>query len=154
MSKGTVDWYRGIDIVYQNLGEIIQRPKFGIVAPAEYANFVAASAVTTLVDISGIGNIYWGSIGVTGAGIQEDDYFIFTIDGIPLTSATFRRAEDYGTNTPRLPGVFLDKLDNVNFRYSAALGANITFETSVVIQYVETYGRNPYVVSRLVYALI
>lgn len=154
MSHGTQDWHSAIDVVLQSLDEIIQRPKFGIVAPAVYAAAVTASSRTTLVNISGIGNIYWGSIGVTASADQSADYFIFTIDGEAITSATFRRAVDYGTSSPRLPGVFTDCLDNVNFYYSAALGSSITFETSVQIEYVETQGNTPVVTSRLVYALI
>ena len=154
MAKGASDWVARTDILLQTLQELIIRNKYGLIYPATYYNYVNAAGPTLLLSVSGKGNIYWAGLVVTSTGIQENDYAIITIDAISIQVASFRDAFDFGSNTPRLPGSFVDCLDNVNFKYGAFLGANITFESTLTLTYIETYGRTPLVLARAIQALV
>lgn len=67
MGHGLPDWYRGVDIAYQALSEMIIRPKYGALLLATGLVEVAAYTGVNLCNISGKGVSYGGHILIIGA---------------------------------------------------------------------------------------
>lgn len=154
MGHGLPDWYRGVDVAYQALSEMIVRPKYGAATPTAFSVAVAANDQTRIVTVSGKGVIYGLVVYVQGTNVQHDDYLTYDIDGVTYDDVTMEYFLLWNDILP--PGAlgWLGCYDEVNYRYAIHVGTGITFETSATVYYNETHGRTPTVFGIGYYALI
>jgi hypothetical protein len=154
MSHGLPDWYRGVDIAYQALSEMIVRPKYGGCQIASGNTVVTASDETDLVTVSGKGMIYGGMIYLDAAATQKNSVPRLHIDGAAIFGLSFLTQNDWGFDTQYLRPAFLQLYDNAAFKYATSFGYGITFETSVKLSFIESHGATPTVFYFLHYAVI
>jgi len=72
MAHGLPDWYRGVDIAYQALSELITRPTYGGAIGSSGSKTVYANNTVTLINISGQGMIYGIYVRVSHTATQRD----------------------------------------------------------------------------------
>lgn len=154
MVSGLPDYYRGVDVAYQALAQMIVRPKYGGALLAWGSRTVTASVQNTLVGIGGKGMIYGGAVWLDYTLTQGSSQVWLGIDTFTVSNLSFTRLIQYGIDKPRSWPVSLLKLDSVNHVYSVGISYGITFETQVVLAYYEQNGFTPTVHYRLVYALL
>lgn len=154
MTSGLPDYYRGVDIAFQALSEVTNRPKYGGAILAWGSLAVTASVQNTLVGISGKGMIYGGAVWLDYTLTQANSQVWLGIDGYTVTNLSFLRLSDYNILKARSWPVSLLKYDGVSFIYSVGISYGVTFETELVLAYYEQHGTTPTVHYRLVYALI
>lgn len=154
MAAGLPDFYRGMDVAYQNLSQMIVRPKYGGALLAWGSKTVTKDVQNTLVGISGKGMIYGGAIWFDHTLPQANSQVWLGIDGYTITNLSFERLLIYGFNQPRSWPVSLLFCDQVNQIYCVGLSYGITFETQLVLAYYEHNSNTPTVHYRLVYTLI
>lgn len=154
MASGLADFYRGVDVAYQALGQMIVRPKYGGAEQVNGSVIVDASVATRLVSIQGKGVLYSGTVWLDDTSTQANSSIGMKLDGWFLASLSFVRMNDYGLVNPRSSIFSLNKYDAKNHIYSIGLSYGITFESYLDLYYGETYGRTPNVFYYLAYALI
>lgn len=154
MSHGLPDWYRGVDIAYQALAEMITRPKYGAAQVAEASEVVDASGVTELISITGKGMIYGGALWMDYTSTQKDSSPLLTIDGNEFRDDGLYTINFMNWNNPLILPISILKYDDTNFVYCVGFAYGYTFETSVLVSYSEKHGTTPTVNASLYYALI
>lgn len=154
MAAGTPDYYRGVDVAYQALAQMIVRPKYGGAVQVSGNTAVSANGVTLLASISGKGVIYGGSVWLDFTSSQANAEIMMKLDGAFIFSQSFLRMKDYSILNPRSSIITLNKFDGTNFIYSAGLSYGITFESALDLGYNEQQGDTPTVHFNVVYALI
>jgi len=154
MTHGLPDFYRGVDIAYQALAEMITRPKYGAAQRAAGNVVVAASAETTLVTVSAKGMVYGGLFWLDHTATHATSYPRFYIDGQLVASYSFGGMIEFGINKPLCSPLVLLHYDNAAFKYCAGLTYGYTFETSVTLKYLEVPGGQPTVSYELFYATV
>lgn len=144
-----------IDIIAQELAELTARLKYGTRGVLEFDDFVTASDVTSLGEIEGKGIIYGGAVAVQGAATCGGDAIGSILDGGPeYLTPTFLEAITFNLTAQHGGTWQLECYDDVNFRYAGALSFGITFEGALEIIYNETAGRTPYVLAKIMYAVL
>lgn len=154
MAKGLPDYYRGIDLTYQALSELINRPKYGGAQRAVSAANATANDTRSYVTVSGKGMLYAGCVYLQHTASQKTGKPYLVVDGFSLATWSFDDMLSLGMVTTWIKPVFLTKFDDVNFIYCAALMYGITFETSLEILYEESEGETPNIVTELIYAVV
>lgn len=154
MAAGKPDYYRGVDISYQELAQVIVRPKHGGALYLSGQKAVSANSETTLLDVSGKGMIYGGSVWLDYTLTQADGEILIGNDASSILSPSFLRMNDYGILNPRSSVITLNKYDAVNYIYCVGLSYGITFESAFALGYIENNGTTPTVHYNLVYTLI
>lgn len=154
MAHGLPDYYRGVDIAYQALGEMIVRPKYGGAQSSVAAGGVTASVITGMLSIDGKGMTYGGVLLTEPAATQKDSVPIIVVDGELLTAMSFCNLSLYNIDKSYAMPWSLLVYDEVNFKYCVAIAYGITFETSLLIGYHEKHARTPDVEATIHYALI
>ena len=154
MASGLPDYYRGVDIAYQALAQVTNRPKYGGAQSADGYLAVAASQENTLFTISGKGMTYGGYVKVEYASSQKDSGFLIYLDGGLFGTAGFEALNKFGLTLENSHPLYLRKYDDVNFIYCMALSRGITFESSFSLAYLEQHGTTPTVWYHVIYALI
>jgi len=154
MASGLPDYYRGVDIAYQALSQMIVRPKYGAALLAAGAETVDAGGVTTLVSIEGKGMIYGGILFLGYTSTQRFSAPRFYIDGHGLSGLTFWELLGLGVTKPNVYPVTLLGYDEAGYVYSVGFAHGITFEESALVSYYEFHGTTPVVYCELVYALV
>ena len=154
MASGLPDYYRGVDIAYQALSQMIVRPKYGGALQTKGQLVVDASVPTRLANIVGKGVLYGGVVWLDPATTQANSFIQMKLDGWIFASLSFLRMLNYGVANPRSSVFTLNVFDGTNNLYSVGLSYGITFETYLDLYFNETYGDTPTVFYDLVYALI
>lgn len=154
MSYGLPDYYRGMDVAYQELSEVIVRPKFGGGQLLSGSKEVEAGTVTVLAFKTGKGMVYAGNVWLDATNTQANSEVQLYVDGKIITTLSFLRLNEYGIVKPRSSVVTLNRYDAVKHIYSVGISYGVTFETYLMILYSEKYDRKPTVHYRLVYALL
>jgi len=154
MASGLPDYYRGIDVTYQTLGEIVSRPKYGAAIQKSGHEWCTMNVVTLLTSISGKGMIYGGSVWLDHTASQSAATIMMKLDGGFIFSPSFVRMRSYGIFNPGSSIMTLNYYDRVNHIYSVGLSYGITFEKSFDLGYNETQGEDLMVHFSLVYALL
>lgn len=154
MVSGLPDYYRGVDIAYQALGEMIVRPKYGGAVLATGSKYCTANVQNTLVGVNGKGMIYGGAVWLDYTSAQADSEVWLGIDGYTISNLSFERLLAYGINQPRSWPVSLICADHINHIYGVGISYGITFESQLVLAYYEQNGTRPTVHYRLIYTLI
>jgi len=154
MVSGHEDYYRGIDIAYQELSEQIVRPKYGgaILGPALAE--VGALETTSLLEISGKGMIYGGVLWIDYTSTQQDSIVYLWVDGAKLLGFSFENMMRFNIIKPRSYPFTINVYNNIDFVYACGFSYGVTFETSLEITYREMHNTTPSVNVNLVYALI
>jgi len=154
MASGLPDYYRGVDIAYQALSQMIVRPKYGGATHKTDGIVVDASEKTILKWVTGKGMIYGGIIFLDHTASQKTGIIDFKVDGNLISSMNFESMEKYGVNVPQSYPIYLLKYDDTAFVYCVALSNGITFEENILLEYTESEGETPMVFFDIVYALI
>ncbi len=154
MSSGLPDFYRGIDVAFQSLGQIINRPKYGGADVVDGTVIVTATSGTTLVTVTGKGMIYGGYMYLDSAASQKTGSPLLNVDGNLLTVLDFEEMNKFGLSRQWSKPYSLVKYNEVDFVYAVQLYYGITFETSFFLSYSESEGATPSVRYAVVYALI
>ncbi len=154
MASGLPDYYRGVDVAYQALSQMIVRPKYGGALLAWGSKTCDANVQNTLVGINGRGMIYGGAVWLDYTLPQANSQVWLGIDGYTVTNLSFERLLLYGINQSRSWPVSLLHADQVNQVYAVGISYGLTFESQLVLAYYEQNGTTPTVHYRLIYALI
>jgi len=154
MAHGLPDYYRGVDIAYQALSEMIVRPKYGGAIGSSGSGLVAANSLTTLLSISGKGMIYGGYVWLQHTSTQKNSYVQLEIDGQVVAGDSFLTLNGIGADKPRACPIPILKYDDTGFTYCVGFAYGVTFESTLKVQYDENHGDTFSVDYNLVYALI
>ena len=136
MAKGAQDWVARTDVLLQTLSELIVRYKYGAMQQlidSGIANY-ADTGWYSLLSVSGKGVLYGGYLAFSKAG-AETWIIRITIDGV---LATFPSCSDLNLlGLEKVPKTVCSLLayDTVNYYYNIKLPEEITFESSLVIEY-------------------
>lgn len=154
MASGLPDYYRGVDVAYQALTQVIVRPRFGGGRNLSGQKEVTGKAQTLLCDVSGKGMIYGGTVWLDAALTQANSIVVLVTDMQSLSYMSFLRLNEYGVTDPGKAVVTINKYDGDNYIYSVGLSYGITFEGGFTVLYNEEYDRRPTVHYDITYALI
>jgi len=154
MAYGLPDYYRGVDITYQTIGQVINRPKYGGAESAWGSRPVDANDITTLLSISSKGMLYGGVVYMAYGFTQAKGLFELKVDGSFITDKSLVSLNAFGIKKPQSYPIYLLKFDDTKFVYSVAVSYGITFENEVVLSYVEDDGGTPTIYFDINYALI
>lgn len=153
MAHGLPDYYRGVDIAYQALAQLLVRPSYGAAQIDKGGKQVTADTDTELASISGKGVIYGGYVRLAHSSSQKSSSAFLVIDGTDMSAVAFVALNDYRINRPGANSIYLLQYDDVGFKYAAGLSQGITFESSVKLMYREEHTSTPVVYHSLEYAL-
>jgi len=154
MASGLPDYYRGVDIAYQALAQVTNRPKYGGALELYGSVVVTANFTTGLAEVSGKGMIYGGLVYLDPTATQASGIPGVIVDGNVIAGITFTRMNKYNVSKSWAYPLYLLSYDDVNFVYSCAASYGITFESSFKLVYNEAEGATPRVYYDFVYALI
>lgn len=154
MAHGLPDYYRGVDIAYQALSEMITRPMYGSVRYGRGSIIAAANAPRILFSKHGKGILYGGYVYLDHTSTQEDSSAEIAIDYVSLENSSFKDLCKYSLVKPRSELCYLLKYDNTAFVYAVGLPPGITFETSISLTYTEGHGETPDINFLVAYALV
>lgn len=154
MASGLPDFYRGVDITYQTLAQVTNRPKYGGAVGNTGTLSVTANSTNDLVSVTGKGMVYGSFINLAPALTQANSEIVLEIDATTIIGMSFNKLNAYHLIQPRCFPIVLLGFDNVNFEYEAGIAYGLTFETGIKLQYTENHGRTPSVGYTFIYALI
>jgi len=154
MAHGLPDFYRGVDIAYQALAQLINRPMYGGVSSAVGGQTVLANTDTELASVYGKGMLYGGYLFLDHTSTQKDSRANLIIDDESVSNLKFSDMNKYSLSLPLSSIIHLLKFDDTNFIYSVGISYGITFETSVKIIYTEAHNSTPIVYTKMIYGLI
>lgn len=154
MASGLPDYYRGIDITYQTLGQVINRPKYGAALSLATAAVVLANTKTTLATILGKGMIYGGVLFCFNGGGQALAEPILEIDTNEFYPVNLSNLSGYNMVVERCNPFYILRYDAVTNIYSVGISHGYTFETGFKMIFEEKDGRTPAVSTRVAYALV
>jgi len=154
MAHGLPDWYRGVDIAYQALAEIINRPKYGECDSVSFSGNAWQSSEKTIATVTGKGVTYGGYVFSNPDVSQKNDIIRVYVDGSLVANASFYILQAYNINSEYTAIAYLKKYDDAGFVYVVGISAFITFESLFQLAYLEQHGNQPLYGGRLNYALI
>lgn len=154
MVSGLPDYYRGVDIAYQALTQVIVRPKYGGAKSAWGSKPVTANDTTQLLKINSKGMLYGGVAYMAYALSQAKGLFELKVDGSFITDKSLVSLNAFNITQPQSYPVYLLVFDDNGHVYSVAVSNGITFESEVILSYVEDDGGTPTIYFDLTYALI
>lgn len=154
MATGLPDYYRGIDVTYQTLSELMNRPKYGAAQSISAGFVVTPSAETEITTVSGQGMIYGGMLGVIATDQIWVDVPILKIDGVEISIANFYTINDFRMYPEKSYPFYMLRFDDVLYRYAVGISSGMTFETGFDVLYEEGAGRTLSVSLRVIYALV
>lgn len=143
-----------MNIKAQDIAEIINRPKYGGAVVSEISLVINAGYAGSLVNVSGKGMLYGGTIHVDGNTSHSTDDVILRIDGSTVKWTAYDKLKKYGCTKPHTHLVWLNVYDDTIFRYSVGFMYGITFESSLVLSYINNGIDSIGVYGCLVYALV
>ncbi len=154
MASGLPDYYRGVDVAYQALAQMIVRPKYGGAISSIGELTVTASSANTVVAVAGKGMIYGGFVYLDYTSTQKNSKVWLEVDGQQLNDERFLDLQLYSLLDPRVCVLSLLKYDDVDFVYAAGFSYGVTFESTLKLIYSELHGTTPNLFFNLTYALI
>ena len=176
MAHGIPDYFKGVDIGYQSLAELIVkheydtaqkvniaiqdlaelivRPKYGSAQRLLSQETVAASDETTLEEVAGKGMIYDGILWLHYTASQDIGIPRVYVDGTLLSNLSFNALNEYAVWYTGDYVIHTLRFDDTDFYYSVSLSHPVTFETGFKLSYLEKEGGTPEVHYSFIYALI
>lgn len=143
-----------IDINSQSIGEIINRPTYGGCGLLDYTTNFPSSGLITLGNLSGTGMIYKLFVAVGCPNSHVADTISVGIDGVTPYSFTWTFLNLIGMNNLTNDFATLVRYDTTNHVYNCVISGNITFESSLVIQYNNTINDGTSCYMRCIYGYI
>lgn len=153
MTTGYKDWAVPINISGQELDSIINRPKYGAAVSLFFTKLITTEDTSTIFSISGKGMIYGGWLDANGVGIHSDDAPEFYIDGALVQELSFNDMLSGHVVVPSISPYVLLRYDQVGFKYTVGAVYGYTFESGIVMKYVNVNGSNVSVGGLIYYAL-
>jgi len=153
MAKGAQDWIQRTDILLQTLSEIIQRPRLGDPAIVDVSGAVAANSDNLVASITGAGIAFSLFFYATSTGVIDNDYFKYVVDGTTVSLPTFKTFYDNNFTMGVPTQAFGSCYDILNFAFAGGSFEQWTWNTSFLLYYVETHGRNPVATIKWRYSL-
>lgn len=154
MASGRPDYFKGVDLTYQSLAQIINRPKYGGALTTIGGVVVTANERTALTTVAGKGMLYGGVLFLGHTGSQKTAYPLLEVDGELIAHMKFETLMELGIDKPLSYPLFLLVYDDVGFEYCVAVMQNVTFETGFNLIYDEREGETPTVYFHVCYALV
>jgi hypothetical protein len=144
-----------VDVVAQTLAELINRPKYGGAGAAGATYLNIPNGVTTLTTTTGKGILYGGYIHTYGCVVDSKrDKPYLAVDSAYISTLSYEELLDYNMTRGGSQVCHLVNYDLVTPGFTVAFTSNITFESSIIVQYREVGGNAPDVDSYLVYAIV
>jgi len=154
MAHGLPDYYRGVDIAYQALSEMIVRPMYGAAQQLWNTKVCQANEESEVGQKTGQGMLYGGLIYLDPADSQAQGIPKLYIDDVCMATLSFDDLDKYSLNAEHSYPLYLLTKDDANFIYSVGISHGITFESEFRIAYDENDGDVVTVWCRVIYALI
>ena len=154
MAHGLPDYYRGVDIAYQALAEMIVRPKYGAAQLAAGVVAAVANSEKTLFTVSGKGMVYGGTIITNPAATQQNSVPKIYCDSQDLNNLTLLQMDDFNIKTAYSNAVYSLKYDIPSLEFCVAICPYLTFETELKCTWDEKHGATPTIIYRVFYALV
>lgn len=146
---------RYVNIIAQIIAELTIRPKYGLRGVLEFDDFVTAGETTSLGTIESKGIMYGGAIAIQAAGTCGGDSIGSKFDGgEQYFTPTLGEAITFGLTAQHGATWQLESYDDTLFRYAASLAFGITFEAGAEFFYKEVADRTPYLIAKLMYAVL
>ena len=176
MAKGTPDYYKGVDIGYQDLAElivhheydtaqkvdiaiqalseVIVRPIYGGANSKVVTNIGVGGGLVWHVEVSGKGMIYGGILIVSSTTTQKDMDVRLEVDNKVIANMSWWGLYSIGVTKEHAYPIYLLTYDDTLFNYAGAYSHGITFEESVKVG-TWCHDSPPYdVTARFIYSLI
>lgn len=135
MAKGAQDWVARTDLLLQTLSELIVRYKYGAAQVLDSSLVTTTTGFKTLLNVSGKGIVYGGYVYAHKTGIDlSGDSLRITIDGTLVPGESFEILLLAGLDKPT-GFKYLLQYDTVNGRFTVGIRGDITFESSLKIEY-------------------
>ena len=145
---------RYVNVVAQDLGELINRPKYGA-GDSVYGIKSCGAGVDTLVaTISGKGVLYGGWMFMDSLVSHKKDGPSIYTDGNQVSALNMEDKDKYNFISPGQASWYLTRYDDVNFIYALAFTAGITFETEWKLIWYNDTGTNINIGYHVIYALV
>lgn len=154
MASGRPDYFRGVDITYQTLAQITNRPKYGGALSAGGAEVMPANEELSLALITGKGMIYGGYIWVDYSASQAEGLVSLYVEGTLILAIDLLDLKKFCIDRAWAGPFYIMNYDDVDFIYSLGVSYGLTFESSFEFRYTERDGGTPIVYFDIVYALI
>ena len=151
---GLPDYYRGVDIAFQALSDLIVRPRYGEAHLLKKDKTVTANDTTFLDGVTGTGMLYGGFAYLDYTSDQRLSTFTLHIDDKVILDYSFENLARYGVAGEHGYSAYLLKYDQTNFIYSVGILPGITFDESFKFYYKERHSDTPQVKIRIIYALV
>ena len=121
---------------------------------ASFNSAVLASQENTIISIYQASIFRGGSIVITGAATCENDNITLTLDGEEIFSDTLKNMFDTWQVNDGERSVFLRCYDLTNFIFTVAIRSGLDINSTMVLTYEESYGRNPNINCLVLYSPI
>lgn len=161
MPHGLPDYYRGVDIAYQALAQLMIRPTYGAAKCKAGYKDVTAWVETELCSVTSKGMIYGGAVFVKYDSTQRKGRPFLIIDGVTFLGETFENMKVYGFDKVHSMPLYLLKYsenepiaDEDVFIYTVGISPGYTFETGFSLNYEENHGDSLAVNYQVLYALV
>jgi len=154
MSKGFTDWDVPVNINAQQLGEIINRPKYGAVSILAYEQYVTTDTEKSLGIVSGKGMTYGGYLDIAASSDPLSSFVSVFVDGETIGGSTAALMMSRGLLRSNYSIPFLIYFDQLNNHYVLGFGYGITFESSMQVTIIRPSGVQLTISMYLYYALI
>ena len=151
---GLPDYYRGVDIAFQALSDLIVRPRYGKADLLYKDKVVTAKDVTLIGEVYGHGMLYGGCVYLNITENQQLSKVLLHVDDKEIANKSFNDLAIYGLVGEHSDGTYMLKYDQTNFIYAVGIMPGITFEESFKIYYDEKHLATPEVSARVLYALV
>lgn len=154
MATGLPDYYRGIDVTYQTLAQLMNRPKYGAAQKVVAFKLANADPEFPLVSVSGKGMIYGGIFVVDAPTTHASCKAVLKIEGVEICEADFYFLYYFAVDKYQSYPFYLLQYDDTRFIYSSGLSPGYTFETGFDVSFINPYGTPADFGCRIIYALI
>ena len=154
MATGKQDYYRGVDVAYQELAQVIVRPKYGGALLESDSRQIGEGAPIILFEVAGKGMTYGGVVWLDHTLTQANSIVAVDIDDQVINDLSFVRLRDYGITNPLIWPVTLLDFDTVYKIYAVGFSYGLTFEKNLKVWYEDKYNTAPTVHWRFVYTLL
>jgi len=154
MAHGLPDWYRGVDIAYQALAQMITRPTYGGAVRTYGLATTLPNDELVFTAITGKGMVYGGYVRFDHTASQKNSKVRLYLDGNMVLDRSFYNMDKYNFIYPGAYPLVKGVYDDTNFVYSALIAYGMTFETSISLAYDEQHGETFNLYWGIVYALV
>jgi len=154
MANGSKDWQSQVNITAQDLDKITNRPSYGAAVRESFVFPVLTTETKICLTVLGKGVIYGGDFGTTQSVKQGSNRVLLEIDGNELKGTNIDVDLQRGVYQIYTSPLYLILYNDVEFRYNYGIMPGLTFESSVVLKFLNNGAQTDVVLGELVYALV